>query len=97
MPDTVVGSLARELGTRVPGHLVVSAKSWLSHRSVDRTANILPWGAADEMAKISPLAASASYLAHLRAAWNHSHPDHPLEHQEVVLTIPASFNEGARA
>ena len=45
------------------------------------------------MAKISPLAASASYLAHLRAAWNHSHPDHPLEHQEVVLTIPASFDE----
>jgi molecular chaperone DnaK (HSP70) len=97
VPDAVVGSLARELGAQVPGHLVVSAKSWLSHRSVDRTADTLPWGAADEVAKISPLAASASYLAHLRAAWNHSHPDHPLEHQEVVLTVPASFDEGARA
>ena len=96
-PLAIVGSLARELGAQVPGHLVVSAKSWLSHRSVDRTADILPWGAADEVARISPLAASASYLAHLRAAWNHSHPQQLLEHQEVVLTVPASFDEGARA
>ena len=97
VPDAIVGSLARELGSQVPGHLVVSAKSWLSHRSVDRTADILPWGAAEEVTKISPLAASASYLAYLRAAWNHSHPDHPLEQQELVLTVPASFDEGARA
>lgn len=97
VPDAIVGGLARELGTQVPGHLVVSAKSWLSHRSVDRTADILPWGASEEVAKISPLSASASYLAHLRSAWNHSHPDHPLERQEVVLTVPASFDEGARA
>ncbi|MCB1873916.1 MAG: molecular chaperone DnaK, partial [Gammaproteobacteria bacterium] len=68
--DAVVGVLARELGMQVPGHLVASAKSWLSHRSVDRTAPILPWGAGGEIAKISPLAASAGYLAHLRAAWN---------------------------
>ncbi|MEN8179011.1 MAG: Hsp70 family protein [Pseudomonadota bacterium] len=97
MPDAIVGSLAQELGTQVPGHLVVSAKSWLSHRSVDRTADILPWGAGEEVVKISPLTASASYLAHLRAAWNHRWPDHPLEKQEVVLTVPASFDEGARA
>lgn len=95
--NAIVGSLARELGSQVPGHLVVSAKSWLSHRSVDRTADILPWGAGKEVTKISPLAASASYLAHLRAAWDHNHPDHPLEHQQVVLTVPASFDEGARA
>ena len=95
--DAVVGVLARELGMQVPGHLVASAKSWLSHRSVDRTAPILPWGAGGEIAKISPLAASAGYLAHLRAAWNHSHPAHPLERQDVVLTVPASFDEGARS
>lgn len=95
--DAIVGTLARELGMQVPGHLVASAKSWLSHRSVDRTAAILPWGAGEEVTKISPLAASAGYLAHLRAAWNHSHPEHPLERQDVVLTVPASFDEGARS
>lgn len=92
----VVGELARELGSQVPGRLVASAKSWLCHSAVDRTAPILPWGAAPDVAKVSPLAASASYLAHVRAAWNHQHGDAPLEQQEIVLTVPASFDEGAR-
>jgi molecular chaperone DnaK (HSP70) len=91
------GRLARALGARTPGRLVVSAKSWLSHAGVDRTAPILPWGAPDEVPKVSPLAASASYLAHLRAAWNARYPSRPLEDQRIVLTIPASFDEGARA
>jgi molecular chaperone DnaK (HSP70) len=96
VPDGVVGELARELGSRVPGRLVASAKSWLSHASVDRTAPILPWGAAEGVDKISPLHASASYLAHVRAAWNHRFSGYPLENQDVVLTVPASFDEGAR-
>ena len=96
VPRKVLGELARELGSKVPGRLVASAKSWLSHPTVDRTAPILPWGAADDVARISPLTASASYLAHVRAAWNHSFPEHPLEQQEVVLTVPASFDEAAR-
>src|SRR5579871_396021 len=65
----VVGRLARLLGAQVPGRLVASAKSWLSHGSVDRVAPILPWGASDDVRKISPVDASASYLAHVRAAW----------------------------
>ncbi|NMG16479.1 Hsp70 family protein [Aromatoleum bremense] len=93
----VVGGLARELGAQVPGRLVASAKSWLSHAGVDRSAPILPWGAGDDVAKVSPVAASASYLAHVRAAWNARFPDAPLERQQVVLTVPASFDEGARA
>ncbi len=93
----VLGRFALELGAQVPGRLVASAKSWLSHTAVDRTAAILPWGAADDIAKISPLAASASTLAHVRAAWNTQHPQAPLERQEIVLTVPASFDEGARA
>ncbi|MBN3755542.1 hsp70 family protein [Paraburkholderia sp. Tr-20389] len=96
-PPPVIGQLARTLGAQVPGRLVTSAKSWLSHASVDRLAPILPWGAPDEVAKISPVAASASYLAHVRAAWNTRFPDAPLEQQNVVLTVPASFDEGARA
>jgi molecular chaperone DnaK (HSP70) len=93
----VVGELARELGTKVPGRLVASAKSWLSHASVDRTAPILPWGAAPEVRKVSPVVASASYLAHVADAWDHAHPGAELAEQEIVLTIPASFDEGARA
>lgn len=93
----VLGALARQLGAQVPGRLVSSAKSWLSHANVDRQAPILPWGADADVAKVSPVAASASYLAYVRAAWNHRFPQALLEDQEVVLTIPASFDEGARA
>ncbi|WP_025602791.1 Hsp70 family protein [Burkholderia sp. WSM2230] len=96
-PPVVIGRLARVLGAQVPGRLVTSAKSWLSHASVDRVAPILPWGAADEVHKVSPVEASASYLAHVRAAWNQRFPEAPLEHQDIVLTVPASFDEGARA
>ena len=93
----VVGELARQLGARVPGRWVASAKSWLSHGAVDRQAAILPWGAPDEVPKVSPVAASAGYLAHVRAAWNHRHPDDRLEDQDLVLTVPASFDDAARA
>ncbi|WP_297365862.1 Hsp70 family protein, partial [Thauera sp.] len=96
-PPAVIGRFARELGAQVPGRAVASAKSWLSHAGVDRNAAILPWGAAEDVAKVSPVVASASYLAHVRAAWNAHHPDAPLEAQDIVLTVPASFDEGARA
>jgi len=92
-----LGRLARLLGAATPGRLVASAKSWLSHTGVDRMAPILPWGAEGDVAKVSPVAASASYLAHLRAAWNTRFPRQPLERQQIVLTVPASFDEGARA
>ncbi|KAB8045208.1 Hsp70 family protein [Janthinobacterium aquaticum] len=95
--QVVLGALARQFGAQVPGRLVASAKSWLSHGQVDRQAAILPWGAEAEVPKVSPVAASASYLAHVRAAWNARFPQAPLEQQELVLTIPASFDEGARA
>lgn len=93
----VLGRYARELGARVPARLVASAKSWLSHSGVDRTEAILPWGAPAGVEKISPVEASASTLAHVHAAWNTRFPASPLEEQELVLTVPASFDEGARA
>ena len=96
-PPAIIGRHARDLGGQAPGRLVASAKSWLSHPGVDRTAAILPWGAPGGVPKISPLLASASYLAHVRAAWNARFADHPLEQQSIVLTVPASFDEGARA
>jgi molecular chaperone DnaK (HSP70) len=95
-PPAIVGELARSQGARVPGRLVSSAKSWLSHPRVDRTAAILPWGAPEEVPRLSPVTASSLYLAHLRDAWSWRHPGHPLASQEIVLTVPASFDEVAR-
>ena len=95
--EAVVGQYARELGAQVPGRAVASAKSWLSHAGVDRNAAILPWGAPEDVPRVSPVVASASYLAHVRAAWNRQHPGAALEDQDIVLTVPASFDEGARA
>jgi molecular chaperone DnaK (HSP70) len=91
-----VGELAREQGARVSGRLVSSAKSWLCHGGVDREAPILPWGAPDDVRKISPIDASRRYLEHLCGAWSRRFPRHPLPEQDVVLTIPASFDEVAR-
>jgi len=93
----VMGQWARQLGAQVPGRLVSSAKSWLSHTTVDRLAPILPWGAPADVSKVSPVEASASYMSYVRAAWNAQHPQSPLEQQDIVLTVPASFDEGARA
>jgi len=93
--DFCVGTLAREQGTRVAGRLVASAKSWLCHAAVDRTAAILPWGAADDVPRVSPVEASARTLAHVREAWDATFPE-PLAAQDVVLTVPASFDEVAR-
>ena len=95
--NAILGEAARVLGAKTKGRFVTSAKSWLSHPSVDQDAAILPWGSSDEVLKVSPLEASASYLAHIRAVWGHQFPDAPLENQDVVITVPASFDEGARS
>jgi hypothetical protein len=98
--DRIVGEFARIQGARVTGHLVTSAKSWLCHGGVDREAAILPWAATAGARKVSPVEASADYLRHIRNAWNHAmardQEAHRLEKQEVVLTVPASFDEAAR-
>jgi hypothetical protein len=95
-PPFVVGELARTMGGRTPIRLVASAKSWLCHPGVDRRAAILPVEAPEEVARVSPLQASVRYLEHLRAAWDLQNPDAPLTGQDVVLTVPASFDPAAR-
>ncbi len=92
----VVGEMARSRGASTPIRLVSSAKSWLSHPSVDRRAAILPTDAPEEVERVSPLAASTRYLEHLKAAWNAEHPDAPFDQQAVTVTIPASFDPAAR-
>ena len=94
-----VGTFARAQGARVPKRIVSSAKSWLCHNRVDRMAPILPWGADEEVDKLSPVAATSAYLRHIKGAWNHSregNEDIYLEHQAVIITVPASFDEVAR-
>ncbi len=97
--DRVIGSYARTRGAEVPGRLIASAKSWLCHQGVDRTAPLLPVDAAEDVEKISPIAASASFLRHIKAAWNNTigkDTGERLEDQDVILTIPASFDAVAR-
>jgi len=98
--DFAVGEFARNFGSQVPTRLVSSAKSWLCHPGVDRKAPILPWNAPETTRHISPLDATKHYLQHFVEAWNHTigaeGKANRLHLQEVVLTVPASFDEAAR-
>lgn len=91
-----VGELARNLGSSTPIRLVASAKSWLCHPGIDRRTPILPLEAPEEIEQLSPLQASILYIEHLRAAWDQAHPKAPLAQQDLVLTVPASFDPAAR-
>ncbi|MDC9729766.1 MAG: hsp70 family protein [Methyloprofundus sp.] len=95
--SAIIGQAARTLSAKTQGRFVSSAKSWLSHPSIDHTAAILPWGSQDDVHKISPLEASASYLQHVRQVWNHKNPSALFEEQNIVITVPASFDESARS
>jgi molecular chaperone DnaK (HSP70) len=95
-PRYVTGKLAQRRGAEVSSRLISSAKSWLSYSSVDRTAAMLPWKAEQGAPHISPVDASAEYLKHLRAAWDAEHPDDPFDQQDVLVTVPASFDAVAR-
>lgn len=93
--DGIVGEYAREQGSLIPTKLVHSAKSWLSNAEVDRTARVLPWDAQEAGRVMSPVEASARYLRQMREAWERDGRP-PLAEQDVVLTVPASFDEEAR-
>ncbi len=95
-PKQLVGELARKMGSKTPLRLVASAKSWLCHGGVDRHSAFLPLNSPEEVAKISPFEASVAYLEHLKSAWNYLNSDDPIENQELIITVPASFDPGAR-
>src|SRR5712692_2312051 len=95
-PEYVVGRLAQKRGVENAGRLVASAKSWLSHSGVDRTAPILPWKAPEGVKKLSPVQASSCYLEHLRHAWDAKMPEAPFIEQQVLVAVPASFDAVAR-
>ena len=94
--DIAVGLFAQKRGAEVPQRVISSAKSWLSHGDADRTGAILPWGSPDDVAKLSPVEVAARYLAHIRAAWDATMKGTPLAEQDVLITVPASFDEVAR-
>jgi hypothetical protein len=99
-PSFVVGELARKRGAESPSRLVSSAKSWLSYAAVNRTGPILPWQAPEEVRKLSPVNASSQYLQYLRAMWDstraNENPELGLSKQDILLAVPASFDEEAR-
>ncbi len=94
--DVEVGTYARDFGALQPGRLIWSAKSWLCHSQVDRTAAFLPWKASDDVKKMSPVDAQSQYLKFIADRWNDAHPNAPLDKQDIVITLPASFDETAR-
>jgi hypothetical protein len=98
--DYCVGEFARAFGSQVPTRLVASGKSWLCHSGVDRKAAILPQKAPDTGRKVSPVEASVRYMKHLAEAWNYAVAKdveaNRLEAQDIVLTVPASFDAAAR-
>lgn len=98
--NIVVGEYARSRGAEVPQRVVASSKSWLCNTAVDRHSPILPWEAPEDVEKISPVQASSVLLTHLRQAWNHEvagdDPSLAMEHQDIYLTVPASFDAVAR-
>jgi hypothetical protein len=98
--DYCVGTFARDHGGKIPTRLIGSAKSWLCHPGIDRRGAVLPLVAEAEFPKISPLEAQVRLLTHLRDAWNDriagKKKELRLEAQDIVLTVPASFDAVAR-
>ncbi|MGD2030812.1 MAG: Hsp70 family protein, partial [Desulfobacterales bacterium] len=95
-----VGEFAKNRGVELPNRLIASSKSWLCHTLVDRNKPILPWEGPEEKSKKSPVEASAAILQHIRDAWNHAMAAEDetlkMENQEILLTVPASFDAVAR-
>ena len=95
-PKFCVGALARDETACTSGRGIASAKSWLCHTAVDRTAALLPWQGAGDVKRLSPVDVSGQYLRHIRKSWDQQFPKDLLADQDIVLTLPASFDEVAR-
>lgn len=92
----LIGQFGRDLGSKTPNRIVSSAKSWLCHGKIDRRAGVLPLEAPEDIDKLSPYEVSRHYLQHMSRAWSHAFPELPLSEQNLVITVPASFDPSAR-
>lgn len=91
-----IGTFAKERGAELPARLISSAKSWLCYAGIDRRAKLLPLESEDPDFKMSPLEACAEFLKHIRQSWDFSYPDAPFTQQQILITVPASFDPSAR-
>lgn len=96
----IIGHFAREHGTMVPDRLVVSAKSWLSNPHIDPKKPLLPWGSESSNRRVSPFETSREILQAITQGFIHAQSlqgeVYDLAGGQVVLTVPASFDEVAR-
>lgn len=91
----VVGSFAKARGAEIPGRVIASAKSWLCQSGGERRQTCLP-SSEDVAPKLAPYEACAEYLAYLKKAWDAKMPEAAFTDQQIAITVPASFDPGAR-
>lgn len=98
----IPGIFARQQQAKQPARVVHSAKSWLANHHVRPADRLLPYQSSDVSSteKISPIQASAHFLAHLRRAWEAfvapTDPDAAFTDQPLTITVPASFDAAAQ-
>jgi hypothetical protein len=97
----IVGQFARDHGALVPDRLVTSAKSWLSNPHIDPKERTLPWRSDSAEEKLSPFECSRRYLQHLKGTFLQTAQaqgrEWDLSDGQIVVTVPASFDEVARS
>src|SRR3954447_3671396 len=97
----IVGQFARDHGALVPDRLITSAKSWLSNPHIDPKQRTLPWQSDIAEEKLLPFECSSRYLRELKESFLHSMhqqgKEGDLADAQVVVTVPASFDEVARS
>ena len=97
----IIGHFARDHGVLIPDRLITSAKSWLSNPHIDPRSPSLPWRSEIKHEKLSPFECSRRYLAHLKNGFLYAGRvqgrNWDLSEAQIVLTVPASFDEVARS
>jgi molecular chaperone DnaK (HSP70) len=98
--DPIIGHFARDHGALIPDRLITSAKSWLSNFHVDPKKSVLPWKSDIKEQKLSAFECSRRYLEHMKEGFLCAESSHGqawnLSEGQIVITVPASFDEIAR-
>ena len=96
----IIGHFARDHGALVPDRLITSAKSWLSNPHIDPRQRTLPWQSDIGEKKLSAFDCSRRYLEHVKDGFLYAERargrEWDLSDGQIVLTVPASFDEVAR-
>src|SRR5215469_13511168 len=96
----IVGHFARDRGALIPDRLITSAKSWLSNIHIDPKKAVLPWKSEIKERKLSAFECSRIYLEHMKEGFLYAEATQghswDLSEGQIVITVPASFDEVAR-